>query len=104
MEMNKAIATFMVNTARRLDTVFPNMGFENKTSTHRREFLLPSTLEFADFYEKFDRNGIAEGAVEQTVLQTWEDYPQFSEDEDFDNDTPREEELKKKLAKIILNI
>lgn len=100
MNVNKSIATFMVNTARRLDNVFPNMGFENKSASHRSEFLLPSTLSFPDFYDKFDRNGIAEGSVEQTALQTWEDYPQFAEDDDHDDDTPRESELKKKLGEL----
>lgn len=100
MDKNKAFAEFMVNTARRMDTVFPNFGFENKSASHRREFLLPATLQFSDFYDKFDRNGIAEGAVEQTVLQTWEDYPTFGEDDDADNETDREAALRQKLEKL----
>lgn len=66
---------------------------------HNRDFGFPDDLVFQDFYEMFDRNGIASGLVEQTVLETWQDFPEFIETPD-PKQTPLELEIATHLDRI----
>jgi hypothetical protein len=63
---------------RRLDALFPGY-FEGPKHNHYRDFGWPETVSFADLYAIYHRNGLAKGAVEKTVLKTWQDDPEIWE-------------------------
>ena len=73
--------TLMANAAQRsLVTMFPGFFFGHKHN-HYKDFGYPETLEFAQLYDMYRRNGIARAGVDKTVLKTWQDMPFLLEQE-----------------------
>ena len=88
-----------MNGVRRIENIFPGLGVGSAKHDHYRDFGFPTHLDFHDFYQMYQRNGLAAGAVEQTALETWQDFPQVCETEDAD-ETPLEVEIRRHFEKI----
>ena len=83
----------ITNAVRRLDTMFPGYFQTTTKRNHYIDFGYPETISFDQFWQMYQRNGIARAAVEKTVLKTWQDLPKLQEDDDADNITPVEQEI-----------
>ena len=71
----------IVNTARRLDAMFPGYFQPSTKHNHYRDFGWPDALTFEHLYKMFLRNGIARAGIEKTVGKTWQDFPYLLEKE-----------------------
>lgn len=89
----------IVNSFRRLDSMFPGYFGATPKHDHKKDFGWPETLSFEDFFYTFNRNGIASAAIEHTIGKTWETHPELVENEDSER-TPLEEEVFRHLRKI----
>lgn len=65
----------VVNTARRIESLFPGFFQPNVKHNHYRDFGWPDALTFDQLYRMFLRNGIARAGIEKTVGKTWQDFP-----------------------------
>ncbi len=77
-KITNAVQAAFQNAARRLDIMFPGY-FPEVKHNHYRDFGWPENLTFQQFYAMYNRNGLAKGAVERTVLKTWQDAPEIWE-------------------------
>lgn len=50
-------------------------GFLGQKHNHLADFGYPANPQFADFYELYQRNGLARAGVDKTVAKTWQDFP-----------------------------
>jgi len=89
------------NGVRRLDSLFPSLGANNPKHDFYRDFGFKNHLTFYDFFRMSERNGLACGAIKQTLLTTWQDYPAICENEDAE-ETATEEVLRRHFEKIRL--
>lgn len=89
----------VVNAVRRMENLFPDMGFTDAKHDIDRDFGFLKVLNFHNFHEAFRRNGIASGAIEHTILETWQDYPEICENDDPE-ETPLEETIRRHFEKI----
>lgn len=86
-----SILSYVVNAARRLDTMFPGYFAETKHN-HYRDFGWPENVTFLQLYAMYHRNGLARAGVEKTILKTWQDDPEIWETKE-----PRESALEADL-------
>lgn len=77
-KITNAVQAAVQNATRRLDIMFPGY-FPEVKHNHYRDFGWPESLTFQQFYAMYNRNGLAKGAVERTVLKTWQDAPEIWE-------------------------
>lgn len=89
----------LVNAARRVESMFPGYFPETKHN-HYRDFGFPAHLQFSQFFDMFNRNGIASAAVEKTVLKTWQSMP-FLLEAERDGSQGKAEQKETKLEKMI---
>lgn len=92
----------LLNYVRRVETMFPGYFPGNTKHNYRKDFGFPETLTFEHFYHMFSRNGLAEGAVEQTKLETWQDFPTILVDAEAGELTPEEQEIANKFEELRL--
>lgn len=50
-------------------------GFLQGKHNNNADFGYPTNPQFADFYELYQRNGLARAGVDKTVAKTWQDFP-----------------------------
>lgn len=94
-------ARAVINTAvRRLDNMFPGYFQTTTKRNHYVDFGYPETVTFAQLWQLYVRNGIANAAVEKTVLKVWEDNPALQIGSEPNDETKAEKELLDKLAKL----
>lgn len=82
---------------RRLDVMFPGYFAEAKHN-HYRDFGYPDTLSFIQLYGMYRRNGLANAAVEKTILKTWQEYPFLSETDDDSEETKVEADIRQRFS------
>jgi hypothetical protein len=71
----------LINYAqRRMDQMFPGY-FAAAKHDHYKDFGYPLTLDFAQLYGMYSRNGVATAGVNKTILKTWQDNPTLLEQE-----------------------
>jgi hypothetical protein len=70
----------IANAVRRMDVLFPGF-FPTAKHNHYRDFGWPESLDFSQLYAMYQRNGLANAAVNKTILKTWEDAPTLWETE-----------------------
>lgn len=99
--MNKPIR-LANKTFRRLEGMFPGFFGGGTKQDFYKDFGWPEQLSFQLFYNMYSRNGLAEAAVERTVLKTWETHPWLLEmqPEDHDEETPVEEDIRRHFGKL----
>lgn len=91
----------IVNTAvRRLETMFPGYFQTTTKRDHYIDFGYPKQVSFDQFWQMYQRNGIARAGVEKTILKTWQDMPMLQEDDDADNITTVEQEVIDRFDKL----
>lgn len=59
---------------RRLDRMFPGY-FTTAKHNHYADFGYPTDPQFAQFYDTYQRNGLARAGVDKTIAKTWQDFP-----------------------------
>jgi hypothetical protein len=98
--------SLMVNAAARsLGTMFPGF-FPASKHNHSADFGYPDDVDFNLAYTMYQRHGIASAAIDKTVGKTWQDTPfvqEFERDggeEGDQQETPIEEEIRKRFAKL----
>jgi len=84
--MNKVVDMrdrVIANATRRLSTMFPGyIGADAQTKhNYAKDFGWPDQIDFNKLYRMYTRNGMAKAAVTKTVRKTWEDNPQFVNDQ-----------------------
>lgn len=76
----KPLTSVINATQRTLGAMFPGFYADQKHN-HQVDFGYPEVVSFNIAYATYRRNGLAQAAVEQTILETWQDYPQILESE-----------------------
>ena len=72
----------LANAAQRsLSRMFPG-HFGSTKHDFNTDYGYPDALAFKDFYHLYKRTGMARGAIQQTILKTWQDNPAFWETEE----------------------
>lgn len=89
----------VMNAFRSLATVFPGFFGDRVGRTHKVDFKWPDYVSPQMCKDMYERNGLAEAAVEKTSLKTWETSPVLRED-DNPQETDRERTLRKHLERI----
>lgn len=98
--MTKALT--MVNSVRRsLSTMFPGFFTEAKHN-HYRDFGFPDDVSFDLAYSMYRRNGIANAAIDKTVLKVWEDNPSLFEEEEAHPETELERSIRQRFDSLRL--
>jgi hypothetical protein len=70
-----SVLRLVVNEAtRRLDQMFPGY-FGTYKHNHYADFGYPTDPQFQQFYDAYQRNGVARAGVNKTVAKTWQDFP-----------------------------
>lgn len=87
---------FVVNTVRRLETMFPGY-FETAKHNHYRDFGWPENVTFAQLYAMYHRNGLARAGIDKTALKTWQDNPELWESEN-PAETALEREIRQRFT------
>lgn len=86
---------------RTLSTMFPGY-FPGAKHNHYRDFGYPENLQFNQFFDMYERNGVAAAAVDKTVAKTWQDNPTLQEKPRDDGaqakETRREKEIRERFA------
>jgi hypothetical protein len=93
----------LTNKLRDVSRMFPGAYqgfFGNRTGhSHKKDFKWPDVVTFDMVLDMYNRNGLAEAAIERTVLKTWSTTPRFQEDTDPE-ETPNEKLVRDHLASI----
>jgi hypothetical protein len=79
--------------------MFPGFLGDRTGHTHKADFKWPDVVTFQMAFDMYNRNGLAEAAIERTVLKTWATTPRFQEDSDPE-ETPSEKTVREHLASI----
>jgi hypothetical protein len=74
--MNAPVLRMTANASytRRLDQMFPGY-FLGAKHNHYADFGYPTDPQFRDFYDAYQRNGLARAGVDKTIAKTWQDFP-----------------------------
>lgn len=91
MNIANAALSGLVNTVRRLESMFPGY-FEAAKHNHYADFGWPTNVGFAHVYAMYHRNGLARAAVDKTILKTWQDDPEI-----WESAKPAESELEAEI-------
>ena len=87
-------------STRRLETLFPGFFQTTTKRNHYVDFGYPEQVTFDQFWQMYQRNGIARAGVEKTVLKTWQDNPTLVEDDNADEITETEQEVIDRFTKL----
>jgi hypothetical protein len=71
----------IANAARRLENLFPGYFQVSTKHDHYADFGYPESIQFAQLYKMFLRNGVARAGVEKTINKTWQEFPFLLEKE-----------------------
>lgn len=93
--------SLVANAARRLENMFPGY-FPDVKHNHYRDFGYPTSLAFQQFFDMYNRNGIARAAVDKTVLKTWQDFPFLMESEKDDGESAVEADIRQRFEDLRL--
>jgi hypothetical protein len=91
----------VMNRARDLTSLFER--FVDPTSLkhdHYQDFGYPSALSFQDFQNMYARNGFAFAITEKIKSKIWEDWPKIVEDDESDEESSVEKEIRNHLEDI----
>lgn len=50
-------------------------GYLGQKHNNNADFGYPANPQFRDFYDLYERNGLARAGVDKTIAKTWQDYP-----------------------------
>ena len=93
----------LTNKLRDVSRMFPGafQGFlgDRTGHSHKKDFKWPDVVTFNMALDMYNRNGLAEAAIERTVLKTWSTTPRFQEDTDPE-ETDNEKIVREHLASI----
>lgn len=79
---------------RSLTTAFPAFfGGDAKHSTLYRDFGYPESLAFANFYQMYERNGLAKAGINRPIETCWQEFPSLQEKEDTHEQTALEKQI-----------
>lgn len=78
------VASAMLNTARRLQNLFPGL-FQQTKHDYAKDFGWPTKINFDMLFGMYERNGLAKAAVHKTASKTWEDFPKLANDDKDEN-------------------
>lgn len=93
MQVN-AMRQMAVNAlTRSLSAIFPNAGGDAKHATLYRDFGYPESLEFKNYYQAYERNGLAKAGVCRPIETCWQEFPALLEKEDTHDKTQAEKDL-----------
>lgn len=95
---------FLRNEATRtLQGMFPGL-FSPFLPKHNYnvDFGFPDHLSFDQLYQMYCRNGVAKAVVDKTVNKVWQDQPLLQEDDNADEMTPLETDVKTRFGKLRL--
>ncbi|WP_422366401.1 anti-CBASS protein Acb1 family protein [Pelagibius sp.] len=81
---------------RSLGAMFPGFFPGHKHNLYR-DFGYPETLEFKQFFDMYRRNGLANAAIDKTVLKVWQDNPSLREREGSDEETQLERDIRQRF-------
>lgn len=101
--MNAAVNRMLVNTARRLSSMFPGYFGSQTKHNYKTDFGWPDRVDFGQFFQMYTRNGMARAAVHKTASKTWEDFPRLAlASDDSNRDNTQEKAVNKHLRRIKL--
>jgi hypothetical protein len=93
---------FIVNTlTRRMNTIFA--GYFGGDAKHDRlysDFGWPEAIQFANYYQMYQRNGLAYAAIIRPIETCWQEYPELLEKEDTHDKTTLEKQIAEKFDEI----
>lgn len=93
----------LTNKLRDVSRMFPGafQGFfgDRTGHSHKKDFKWPDVVTFNMVLDMYNRNGLAEAAIERTVLKTWSTTPRFQEDTNPE-ETDNEKLVREHLASI----
>lgn len=104
--MNEKLELLVNEVRRRVDSLFPGYGLGEGNTKHTnlyKEYGYPKDPAFDDFYQQYDRNGFASGAINETVRKTWQTYPfllEATKDDKPHSETTAEEALREGLERL----
>ena len=80
-------------TMRRLDTMFPGYFQTTTKRNHYIDFGYPDRVDFSQLWQMYRRNGIANAAIEKTILKVWQDNPYLQIGENAKEESRAEKEF-----------
>lgn len=93
---------FIVNTlTRRMNTIFA--GYFGGDAKHDRlysDFGWPESIQFANYYQMYQRNGLAYAAIIRPIETCWQEYPELLEKEETHDKTTLEKQIAEKFDEI----
>lgn len=85
--------TMLINAARRLDAMFPGFYQTTTKRNHYIDYGYPENISFEQFWQMYRRNGFGQGAIEKTILKTWQTNPAIQEGEEAEEKTQQEKDI-----------
>lgn len=70
-----------------------NPGSDAKHTRMYAEYGYPTTLTFENYYDMFERNGLAAAGVNRAIETCWQEYPTLLEYEDTHDETSQESDI-----------
>jgi hypothetical protein len=93
---------FIVNAlTRSINTMFA--GYFGGDAKHDRlysDFGWPQAITFANYYQMYQRNGLAYAAIIRPIETCWQEYPELLEKEDTHDKTPLEKQIAERFEEI----
>lgn len=69
------------------------LGGDTKHNTLYRDFGYPESLAFANYYQMYERNGLAKAGVIRPIETCWQEFPALLEKEDTHDQTATERQI-----------
>lgn len=86
---------------RSMQTLMPGYyGSDTKHNAFYRDYGYPEVLAFSNYYQMWERNGLATAGVNKPIETCWQSEPYLQEREESDAKTPLEKEIKKEFERL----
>jgi hypothetical protein len=87
--------------SRNLCTMFPGFfGGDAKHTNLYGDFGWPQKLTFSNYYQMYQRNGLAYAGITKPIETCWQEYPELQEQEDTHDKTALEKQIADKFEEI----
>lgn len=93
---------FIVNAlSNRIGSIFANyFGGDAKHDRLYSDFGWPESIQYANYYQMYQRNGLAYAAIIRPIETCWQEYPELLEKEDTHDKTTLEKQIAEKFDEI----
>jgi len=93
---------FIVNAlSNRVASIFANyFGGDAKHDRLYADFGWPESIQYANYYQMYQRNGLAYAAIIRPIETCWQEYPELLEKEDTHDKTTLEKQIAEKFDEI----